>query len=163
MSRASAREPSGRIVRERTKLLVVVVFDAPAHRGKVREIVEAYNRRFGQHSVFRIRAAGLRRPLNEGAHGAVHLCPLPRPRRTGDRGRRGIARGGRSVAPGAWLPGDRRLSFDREPRLFYIHSRWVDEAAFETHAGLPHTVRFVERMQPLIDHPFEATRATPIG
>ena len=51
----------------------------------------------------------------------------------------------------------------RNPRLFYIHSRWVDEAAFEIHAGLPHTVRFVERVQPLIDHPFEATRATPIG
>ena len=48
-----AREPSGRIVRERTKLLVVVVFDAPAHQGRVREIVEAYNRRFGQHGVFR--------------------------------------------------------------------------------------------------------------
>jgi hypothetical protein len=48
-----AREPSGRIVRERTKLLVVVVFDAPAHRGRVREIVEAYNSRFGQHGVFR--------------------------------------------------------------------------------------------------------------
>jgi quinol monooxygenase YgiN len=46
---------------------------------------------------------------------------------------------------------------------FTFHSRWTDEAAFETHAGLPHTVRFVERMQPLIDHPFEATRATPIG
>jgi len=48
-----AREPSGRIVRERTKLLVIVVFDAPAHGGKLREIVEAYNSRFGQHSVFR--------------------------------------------------------------------------------------------------------------
>ncbi|HEX9525212.1 MAG TPA: DUF3574 domain-containing protein [Reyranella sp.] len=48
-----AREPSGRIVRERTKLLVVVVFDAPAHQGRVREIVEAYNSRFGQHGVFR--------------------------------------------------------------------------------------------------------------
>jgi len=53
-----AREPQsgsqpGRIVRERTKLLVVVVFDAPAHRGKVREIIETYNSRFGQHSVFR--------------------------------------------------------------------------------------------------------------
>ena len=42
-----------RIDRERTKLLVIVVFDAPAHRGKVREIVEAYNSRFGQHGVFR--------------------------------------------------------------------------------------------------------------
>ena len=48
-----ARESSGRIVRERTKLLVVVVFDAPAHRDRVREIVEAYNSRFGQHGVFR--------------------------------------------------------------------------------------------------------------
>jgi quinol monooxygenase YgiN len=47
----------------------------------------------------------------------------------------------------------------RNPRLFYIHSRWVDEAAFDLHATLPHTVRFVETMTPLIDHPFEATRA----
>ena len=47
------RDPAGRIVRERTKLLVVIVFDAPAHRAKVSEIVEAYNRRFGQHGVFR--------------------------------------------------------------------------------------------------------------
>ena len=47
----------------------------------------------------------------------------------------------------------------RDPLLFYIHSRWVDEAAFEWHATLAHTVRFVETMTPLIDHPFEATRA----
>ena len=51
----------------------------------------------------------------------------------------------------------------RDRRLFYIHSRWMDEAAFERHAQMPHTVRFVERMQPLIDHPFEATRSRPIG
>jgi hypothetical protein len=49
-----ARVPSsGRIVRERTKLLVVVVFDAPAHQTRVGEVVEAYRRRFGQHGVFR--------------------------------------------------------------------------------------------------------------
>jgi quinol monooxygenase YgiN len=47
----------------------------------------------------------------------------------------------------------------RDPRLFYIHSRWRDEAAFDTHAGLPHTVRFVERVEPLIDHPLDVTRA----
>jgi Protein of unknown function (DUF3574) len=46
-----ARESSG-IVRERTKLLVVVVFDAPAHQGRIHEIVQAYNGRFGQHGVF---------------------------------------------------------------------------------------------------------------
>ena len=51
----------------------------------------------------------------------------------------------------------------RDPRLFYIHSRWEDEAAFERHAGLPHTLRFVERLEPLIDHPLDVTRAERIG
>ena len=51
------RVPSGAIVRERTKLLVVVVFDAPAHEARVGEIVAAYNRRFGQHGVFRTERA----------------------------------------------------------------------------------------------------------
>jgi quinol monooxygenase YgiN len=46
----------------------------------------------------------------------------------------------------------------RDPRLFYIHSRWKDEAAFETHARLPHTVRFLERVEPLIDHPLDVAR-----
>lgn len=48
-----SRDVAGPVGRERTKLLVVVVFDAPAHQAKVRAIVEAYNRRFGQHGVFR--------------------------------------------------------------------------------------------------------------
>lgn len=51
----------------------------------------------------------------------------------------------------------------RDPRLFYIHSRWEDEPAFDRHAGLAHTVRFVERVTPLIDHPFDVTRAEQIG
>ena len=51
----------------------------------------------------------------------------------------------------------------RDPQLFYIHSRWKDEAAFENHAGLPHTVRFLERVQPLIDHPLDVTRSRQIG
>ena len=46
----------------------------------------------------------------------------------------------------------------REPRLFYIHSRWVDEAAFDFHAGLPHTTRFIERAETLIDHPLDVAR-----
>ena len=50
----------------------------------------------------------------------------------------------------------------RDPRLFYIHSRWVDEAAFETHAGLPHTVRFLDLVRPLIDHELDVTRARPL-
>jgi quinol monooxygenase YgiN len=51
----------------------------------------------------------------------------------------------------------------RDPQLFYIHSRWKDEAAFEHHAGLPHTRRFLERVEPLIDHPLDVTRARQIG
>ena len=48
-------------------------------------------------------------------------------------------------------------------RLFYIHSRWKDEAAFDVHAGLPHTVRFIERVEPLIDHPLDMSRTEKIG
>jgi quinol monooxygenase YgiN len=51
----------------------------------------------------------------------------------------------------------------RDPQLFYIHSRWRDEAAFENHAVLPHTLRFLDRVQPLIDHPLDVTRAGQIG
>ena len=47
----------------------------------------------------------------------------------------------------------------RDERLFYIHSRWVDEAAFDNHVSQPHTVKFAEEVQPLIDHALETTRA----
>jgi quinol monooxygenase YgiN len=51
----------------------------------------------------------------------------------------------------------------RDARLFHIHSRWIDEAAFERHATLPHTVRFIERVRTLIDHDLDVTRSRPIG
>lgn len=51
----------------------------------------------------------------------------------------------------------------RDPRLFYIHSRWIDAAAFENHAGLPHTVRFLDRVRTLIDHDLDITRTQPIS
>ena len=50
----------------------------------------------------------------------------------------------------------------RDDRLFYVHSRWKDEAAFELHARLPHTVRFIEKVQTLIDHPLDVNRAQPL-
>jgi quinol monooxygenase YgiN len=50
----------------------------------------------------------------------------------------------------------------RDPLLFYTHSRWIDQAAFDLHATLPHTVRFIQRMTPPIDHRFEVTRTTVI-
>ena len=51
----------------------------------------------------------------------------------------------------------------RDRRLFYVHSRWRDEEAFEVHARLPHTVKFLERAEALIDHALDVTRAERIG
>ena len=51
----------------------------------------------------------------------------------------------------------------QDPRLFYIHSRWADEAAFENHGGMAHTVRFIKQVEPLLDHPFDAARTVPLG
>jgi quinol monooxygenase YgiN len=47
----------------------------------------------------------------------------------------------------------------RDAGLFYIHSRWRDEAAFERHAEQPHTARFIARAEGLVDQPVEVTRA----
>ncbi len=51
----------------------------------------------------------------------------------------------------------------RDPRLFYIHSQWVDEAAFQFHAKLPHTLRFLERVDALLDQPRNVTWTEMIG
>jgi len=51
----------------------------------------------------------------------------------------------------------------RDRRLFYIHSRWVDEEAFQVHAELPHTLRFLERMDYMRDQPRDVTRTEMIG
>ena len=69
------------------------------------------------------------------------------------------------VGPTRAEPGCRAIGAfrsSRDPRVFYIHSRWVDEAAFEIHAAQAHTVRFIERVATLIDHPLDVTRARPI-
>jgi hypothetical protein len=52
--RGQYRNPQGIVERERTKRLTVVVFDAPAHLGKVQAIVDSYSRRHGQNSVLRV-------------------------------------------------------------------------------------------------------------
>jgi quinol monooxygenase YgiN len=47
----------------------------------------------------------------------------------------------------------------RDPRLFFIHSQWREEAAFDAHA----TLQFVEQMERLIDHPFDVSRTRAIA
>jgi quinol monooxygenase YgiN len=46
-----------------------------------------------------------------------------------------------------------------EPRTFGIHSEWADEAAFNLHVELPHTVRFIEAAERLLTHPLEGLRS----
>lgn len=50
----------------------------------------------------------------------------------------------------------------RGGNLFYLHSRWVDEAAFDRHATLPHTRHFIETVETLIDHPLDVVRVKPL-
>jgi quinol monooxygenase YgiN len=50
-----------------------------------------------------------------------------------------------------------------EPIVFAIHSEWVDEAAFNLHAQLAHTVRFIEAANQLLTHPVEGLRSQQIG
>ena len=44
-------------------------------------------------------------------------------------------------------------------RLFHIHSCWKDEAAFDKHLQLLHTIRFLDTIQGLLDRPIDVTRA----
>ena len=46
----------------------------------------------------------------------------------------------------------------RDPRLFFIHSRWTNETAFDIHSELPHTVHFINRVEPLIEHALDVNR-----
>jgi quinol monooxygenase YgiN len=50
----------------------------------------------------------------------------------------------------------------QDPALFFIHSVWVDEGAFELHATLPHTARFLDAVGPLLDHPPSLQRAASL-
>ena len=51
----------------------------------------------------------------------------------------------------------------RAPLVFYIHSEWVDETAFEAHAKLPHMTRFLGLVGGLVTHPVKGIRTNQIG
>ena len=46
----------------------------------------------------------------------------------------------------------------REPLVFTIHSEWMDEAAFDHHAQLPHTLRFLGAAEQCLTHPVQGLR-----
>jgi quinol monooxygenase YgiN len=51
----------------------------------------------------------------------------------------------------------------RGPQIWFIHSEWIDEPAFDAHTELPHTVRFVGQVENLIAHPLQAVRTKAAG
>ena len=51
----------------------------------------------------------------------------------------------------------------RNRQLFYIHSRWKEEAVFDAHAKLPHTVKFLRTVEGLLEQPPEFTRSERIA
>jgi quinol monooxygenase YgiN len=58
--------------------------------------------------------------------------------------------------------GARAFHSIQDARLFYIHSCWRSEAAFDVHRKLPHTLRFLEVVGALIDHDFDVARTIRI-
>ena len=48
----------------------------------------------------------------------------------------------------------------RDPRLFYLHSHWADEASFDQHAKLPPALQFLQQVEALLDHPRDVSRTT---
>ena len=49
-----------------------------------------------------------------------------------------------------------------QTQVFYINSHWEDEAAFERHLNLPHTLKFLADIKASIDRPLEVTRSRPL-
>ena len=84
------------------------------------------------------------------------------------KGYRGGANGNLHLCASTWRNEPGCLGINafrsiRDGRLFYIHSKWREEEAFEIHARLPHTVRFREPMETCIDHALEVTRTERNG
>ena len=50
----------------------------------------------------------------------------------------------------------------KEPTRFFLFSRWADEPAFQVHADLESTNRFISRMEHLSDEPVDVNRSWPI-
>jgi len=72
----------------------------------------------------------------------------------------------RVVEPTRAEPGCARIRLyesTRGPQTFFIHSEWIDEPAFDAHAGLPHTVRFIGLIDGLITHSLQAVRTKQIA
>lgn len=78
----------------------------------------------------------------------LHLRDVPCSGRNRRRGGEGVAGGGEVFGRGGCVNIHAYRAM-RDERLHYIHSIWKDADAFELHAALPHTVRFLDRITEL--------------
>jgi quinol monooxygenase YgiN len=72
----------------------------------------------------------------------------------------------RVIEPSRQEPGCIRMDvFESvcQPSVFSIHSEWIDEAAFDLHGTLPHTLRFLSAVEKLIGRPAKGLRLRQIG
>lgn len=51
----------------------------------------------------------------------------------------------------------------RGPLTFLIHSEWVDDAAFDAHAKLPHMTQFLAAVRDLMTNSLQGVRTSRIG
>ncbi len=51
----------------------------------------------------------------------------------------------------------------RESVVFFIHSEWKDEAAFDAHVKLLHTQQFIAAVETLVTNPVHAVRCNEIA
>jgi quinol monooxygenase YgiN len=51
----------------------------------------------------------------------------------------------------------------REPLVYFIHSEWIDDAALDAHAKLPHMTRFLGVLGELLVQPLQAVRTRQMG
>ncbi len=47
--------------------------------------------------------------------------------------------------------------------LYFLHSRWKDAATFDAHANLPHTLKFLEVAESLLEKPRDVVRMERIA
>jgi len=72
----------------------------------------------------------------------------------------------RIVEPTRAEPGCLRIHLfeaTRDPLVFYIQSKWTDEAAFDAHSKLPHMTRFLGLVGELTTHPVHGIRTKQIA
>lgn len=72
----------------------------------------------------------------------------------------------RMIEPSRREPGCLRIDvFEsvRAPYVFSIHSEWIDEGAFDLHASLPHTTRFLSVAEELLGRPVQGLRLRQFG